>query len=96
VLGAPIQSQRSHHLHLQADQLVAAALQHGGGGCDHPDGGHGPAGFLQQKVLSGRSYTTVAGKAYAAQTSISAAGAGSLSGLGIVYLLVSWCCRRSR
>ena len=33
------------HLHLQAHQLVAAALQHGRLGRDHPDGGHGLPGL---------------------------------------------------
>jgi hypothetical protein len=35
--------------------------------------------FLQQRVLSGRSYTTVAGKAFRRAASISGAGAGSPS-----------------
>ena len=44
---------------------------------------------MQQKVLTGRSYTTVAGKAYrTAQSSISDAGAGSPSALARLYLLI--------
>src|SRR5450830_347104 len=39
------QHQRAHHLHLQAHQLVAAALQHRGGGRDHPHDGDRGAGF---------------------------------------------------
>jgi hypothetical protein len=43
------QYQRAHHLYLQAHQLVAAALQHRGGGRDHPDGGDRRAGFSPAK-----------------------------------------------
>ena len=44
--------------------------------------------FLQQKVLSGRSYTTVAGKAYRPRNLDLGPGAGFTFGLGLVYLLV--------
>ena len=45
VLGAPANLNVLDHLHLQAHQLDAAALQHRRRGRDHPDGGDGPAGL---------------------------------------------------
>ena len=44
VLGAPTNLGGADDLYLQAHQLVAAALQHGCRGRDHPDGGDGRAG----------------------------------------------------
>ena len=92
------QHPRAHHLHLQAHQLVAAALQHRGRGRDHPDGRHRRPGVgCSRSVLSGRSYTTVAGKAFRPRNL-------NLGPLALVHLrprassiCSSWsCCRRSR
>ena len=44
--------------------------------------------FLQQKVLSGRSYTTVAGKAFRPRSLDLGRWRWFTFGLGIVYLLV--------
>src|SRR5260370_1723353 len=46
--------------------------------------------FLQQKVLSGRSYTTVAGKAFRPRNLDLGPWRWFTFALGIVYLLVVW------
>jgi len=52
--GTPADMPVAHHLHLQAHQLVAAALFDRRLGCDHPDGGDAASwSICQQKVVSG-------------------------------------------
>ena len=86
--GRADQYQRADDLYLQAHQLVAAALQYRGRGRDPADGRDGLLVFLQQKVLSGRSYTTVAGKAFRPRNLDLGPWRWLTFGLGVVYLLV--------
>ena len=80
---------RAHDLHLQAHQLVAAALQHGSVRRDHPDGGHGlPRVAAAARVLSRRSYTTVAGKSFRPALLNLGPWRYFTLGLAVVYLFV--------
>ena len=76
------------HLHLQAHQLVAAALHHRRLGRDHPDGRHRLPGLAAAEGHVGRSYITVAGKAFRPGAIKLGPWRYFTLGLAVIYLFV--------
>ena len=97
VLGAPANISVLTTYIFKLTAWSAAALQHGRRGRDHPDGRDRRAGMLQQRVLSRRSYTTVAGKAFRpAQPRSRPLALAHARPRGRSICSSSWCCRRWR
>ena len=86
--GRAGQHQRAHHLHLQAHRLEPAALQHRRRRRDPADGRHRDPGVGAAARAVGKSFATVAGKAFRPRSLNLGPWRWFTFGLAITYLFV--------